>query len=96
MYGKQDSISCMVEFTEILKNRPDKAKEYIEDNAYRMQKEDIASILIEVLRGFEIGSYHSQFEQIMKDIQIELDETYDEEYQKYQKWIDETSEIVKN
>ena len=30
MYGKMDSISCMMEFTEILKNEPSKAKEYIE------------------------------------------------------------------
>ena len=95
MYGKMDSISCMMELTEILKNEPTKAKEYIELNSYRMQKEDIANILIEVLRGVEIGCYHPQYEQIMRDIQIELDETYDEEYQKYQKWVDEVSEIVK-
>lgn len=95
MYGKIDSISCMMEFTEILKNRPNKAKEYIEENSYRMQKEDITNILIEVLRGFEIGCYHPQFEQIMTDIQIELDGTYDNEYQEYQKWIDEANEMVK-
>lgn len=41
MYGKMDSISCMMEFTEILKNEPSKAKEYIELNSYRMQKEDM-------------------------------------------------------
>ena len=35
MYGKMDSISCMMEFTEILKNEPSKAKEYIELNLLR-------------------------------------------------------------
>lgn len=83
MYGKQDSISCMMKFTEILKKNPSKAKEYIEDNSCCMQKKDITNILVEVLRGFEIGCYHPQFEQIMTDIQIELDETYDKEYQEY-------------
>lgn len=95
MYGKMDSISCMMEFTEILENEPTKAKEYIELNSYRMQKEDIANILIEVLKGMEIGCYHPQYEQIMRDIQIELDEQYDEDYQKYQKWIDEANKMVK-
>lgn len=95
MYGKMDSISCVMELTEILKNEPTKAKEYVRLNSYRMQKEDITNILIEILRGVEIGCYHPQYEQIMRDIQIELDETYDEEYQKYQKWIDEVSKKVK-
>lgn len=58
MYGKIDSTSCMMEFTEILKNEPSKVKEYIELNSYRMQKEDITNILVEVLRGMEIGCYH--------------------------------------
>lgn len=94
MYGKEDSISCMMEFTEILKNKPSKAKEYIENNNYRMQKEDITNILIEVLRGMEIGCYHPQYEQIMTDIQIELDEQYDKNYQEYQKSIDELNKTV--
>lgn len=91
MYEKRDSISCMMELTEILKNEPNKAKEYIENNIYRMSKEDISNILIEVLRGLEVGCYHPQFEKIMTDIQIELDEHYDEQYQEYQRNIDEVN-----
>ena len=94
MYGKMDSISCMMEFTEILKNEPSKAKDYIEINAYRMQKESIVIILIEVLRGMEVGCYHPQYEQIMTDIQIELDEQYDDEYLEYQREIDELNRMV--
>ena len=89
MYGKMDSISCMMEFTEILKNEPSKAKEYIELNSYRMQKEDITNILVEVLRGMEIGCYHPQY-----DIQIELDEQYDDDYLEYQRHIDEVNRSV--
>lgn len=94
MYGKMDSISCMMEFTEILKNEPSKAKEYIELNSYRMEKEDITNILIEVLRGMEIGCYHPQYERIMTDIQIELDEQYDDDYLEYQRHIDEVNRSV--
>ena len=94
MYGKMDSISCMLEFAEILKNEPSKVKEYIELNSYRMQKEDITNILVEVLRGMEIGCYHPQYEQIMTDIQIELDEQYDDDYLEYQRHIDEVNRSV--
>ena len=94
MYGKMDSISCMMEFTEILRNEPIKAKEYIELNSYRMQKEDITNILVEVLRGMEVGCYHPQYEQIMTDIQIELDEQYDDDYLEYQRQIDEINRNV--
>ena len=94
MYGKMDSISCMMEFTESLRNEPIKAKEYIELNSYRMQKEDITNILVEVLRGMEIGCYHPQYEQIMTDIQIELDEQYDDDYLEYQRQIDEINRSV--
>ena len=94
MYGKMDSFSCMMEFTEILKNEPSKVKEYIELNSYRMQKEDITNILVEVLRGMEIGCYHPQYEQIMTDIQIELDEQYDDDYLEYQRHIDEVNRSV--
>lgn len=86
-----ESIACMMELTEILKNTPNKAKEYIENNSYRMSKKDISNILIEVLCGFENGCYYPQFEQIMTDIQIELDEQYDEQYQEYQRSIDKVS-----
>lgn len=94
MYGKEDSIVCMMEFTEILKNNPSKAMEYIEANSYRMQKDDIANILKEVLRGMNIGCYHPQYEQIMMDIQIELDEQYNEDYQEYQLKIDRVNKSV--
>ena len=94
MYGKMDSISFMMEFTEILKNEPSKAKEYIELNSYRMQKEDITNILVEVLRVMEIGCYHPQYEQIMTDIQIELDEQYDDDYLECQRQIDEVNRSV--
>ena len=94
MYGKADNTVCMMEFTEILKNEPSKAKDYIESNAYRMQKESIVNILVEVLRGMEIGCYHPQYEQIMTDIQIELDEQYDEDYLEYQREIDEINRSV--
>ena len=94
MYGKMDSISCMMEFTEILRNEPIKAKEYIELNSYQMQKEDITNILIEVLRGMEVGCYHARYEQIMTDIQIELDEQYDDDYLEYQRQIDEINRSV--
>lgn len=94
MYGKEDSIICMMKFTEILKNEPDKAIDYIETNNYRMHKDDIVNILKEVLYGMKIGCYHPQYEQIMTDIQIELDEKYNEDYQECQQEIDEVNKSV--
>ena len=63
-------------------------------NSYRMQKEDITNILVEVLRVMEIGCYHPQYEQIMTDIQIELDEQYDDDYLECQRQIDEVNRSV--
>lgn len=87
MYGKYDSVKCMMEFTEILKNEPSKAYDYITNNSYRMQKDDIVNILKELLYGMHNGCYHPQYEQILEDVQIELDEQYEEEYIEYNNYM---------
>ena len=82
-----DSIGCMQEFTEVLKNEPLKAYDFISNNSYRMSKNDLANIVKELLYGMRIGCYHPQFEQILKYVQIELDEQYEEEYAEYNSYM---------
>lgn len=97
MYDWQDSISAMMEFTEILKNEPIKAKDYIECNIYRFQKEELKNILVEVLQSLNhhVGheyygnAYGHLYEDILGDVQIELDEQYEEKYEKYSNWLHE-------
>lgn len=87
MRGKWDSINCMMEFTEILKNEPEEACDYIRTHYSMMQSDDIVNILCELLCGMKNGCYHPQYEQIMEDVQIELDEHYEDDYMEYNEYM---------
>ena len=54
-YGKWESIHAVMEFTEVLKNKPEKAFDFITCNAYRFEKGDIVNILKELLYSLK---YH--------------------------------------
>lgn len=80
-----ENIVAMAEFTEILKNEPRKAYDFISCNAYRFEKDDLKEILKELLYSL---SYHVKnrfygdlYSAILEDVQVELDEIYDEQYQ---------------
>lgn len=98
-YGVYDNTKAMMEFTEILKNEPSKAYDFISCNIYRFTKEGLADILKEVLYSVKYHTdtsfYDDLYEYILRDVQIELDENYDEAYQEYDRWINDTIEIKK-
>jgi hypothetical protein len=94
-----DNTNAMMDITEILKKEPQKACKFIECNAYRFTKEGLADILTEVLRSLDYHVntrfYGNLYTNILGDVQIELDEKYDDDYVAYQKWIDEANAKVK-
>ena len=87
-----NNIKAMMEFTEVLKNEPQKAYDFISCNAYRFTKDGLADILKEVLYSIKYHTdnhfYGDLYGNILRDVQIELDENYDEEYQEYTEWIE--------
>ena len=91
MCGKYDNIHAIMQFTEILKNEPEKAADFIECNSYRFTKEGILDIVKELLYSISHHTnsrfYGDLYKNILEDVQIELDENYDEEYQKNQSWF---------
>ena len=77
------SIRTMAEFTEVLKNSPKLAYDFISINSYKMDKTEIVAIAKELLYGIYNDCDSMQMEQLLGDVAIELDEQYDEQYQEY-------------
>lgn len=75
------SIRTMAEFTEVLKNSPKLAYDFISINSYKMDKIEIVAIAKELLYGIYNDCDSMQMEQLLGDVAIELDEQYDEQYQ---------------
>ena len=75
------SIRTMAEFTEVLKNSPKLAYDFISINSYKMDKTEIVAIAKELLYGIYNDCDSIQMEQLLGDVAIELDEQYDEQYQ---------------
>lgn len=90
---KMENISAMMEMTEILKNKPEEALQFVECNADRFTKEGLADLLKEVLHSLSYhvntSFYRDLYPRILQDVQIELDEKYSEDYDMYQKCLNE-------
>lgn len=88
-----DNTHAMMEFTEVLKNDPKKAYDFISRNTYRFTKEGLADILKEILYSLhhhvDNRFYGSLYTDILGDVQVELNENYDDAYQEYDRWIKE-------
>ena len=82
-----DGIKTMMDFTEILKNNPQKAYDFISCNYDLLNKSQLADIIKELLYSlhYHIDNtfYMDLYQTILTDVQIELDEQYDDEYQEY-------------
>lgn len=87
-----DNTKAMMEFTEVLKNEPQKVYDFISVNAYRFTKDELTDILKEVLYSIKYHTdnsfYVGLYGDILRDVQIELDENYDEAYQQYTEWLE--------
>ena len=75
------SIETMANFTEILKNEPKKAYDFIANYGYLFDKNELINIIKELLYGMYSSLLDSIFENTMLNIGIELDDQYDEAYQ---------------
>lgn len=82
-----EDIKVMMDFTEILKNEPQKAYDFICVNYHIFSKDKLAEIIKELLYSlhYHVDNtfYDDLYNDILTDVQIELDETYDEEYNEY-------------
>lgn len=76
-----ESIRMMAEFTEILKNSPKLAYDFISINHYKMDKREIVAIVKELLCGIYNDCCLETMEQLLEDVAIELDDQYDIQYQ---------------
>ena len=75
------SIKTMAEFTDVLKNNPDHAYDFISNNYYKFDKDELVNIIKELLFSMKNNCHLQQREFILNDAAIELDEQYDEAYQ---------------
>lgn len=75
-----ESISTMAQFTEILRNNPDGAYDFIANNYWKMSKEEIVSITKELMYAIHSNVTKVEHDAIMLDVAIELDEQYEDEY----------------
>lgn len=75
------SIKTMAEFTEVLKNNPKQAYDFIAINYYKMDKAEIVAIVKELLYGIYNDCSTFEMAELLEDVAIELDEQYDEYYQ---------------
>lgn len=82
-----DNILCMMEFTQVLADDPKRAYDFISQNAHRLTKDNLVDILKEVLCSVRLNTnstyYGGLYDDICTDVQVELDELYDESYQEY-------------
>ena len=75
------SIEAMANFTEILKNEPKKAYDFIANYGHLFDKNELINIIKELIYGMHVSFGNAQFLSVMLDVGIELDDQYDEAYQ---------------
>lgn len=75
------SIETMANFTEVLKNEPKKAYDFIANHGHLFHKNELINIIKELIYGMHSCLIDPLFENTMLNIGIELDDLYDESYQ---------------
>lgn len=76
-----ESIRTMAEFTEVLRNDPDHAYDFIGQNYWKMNKEELGNIIKELIYGVKDYEFKQEYKEIMENVATELDERYEELYQ---------------
>ena len=66
------SIKMMEEFTEVLKNNPKQAYDFIANNYYKMDKVEIVAIVKELLYGIYNDCSTIEMAELLEDVAIEL------------------------
>jgi hypothetical protein len=67
----------MKEFTEVLRNNPNQAYDYIASNYYKMSKEELTNIAKELLYAIHTNTTEAEHNKILKETANELMEQYD-------------------
>lgn len=68
----------MKEFIEVLKNNPDKAFDFISNNYYKMDKDELKDIVKELLYAIHTNTLKAEHDKILEDTADELAEQYEE------------------
>jgi hypothetical protein len=80
-----ESTNTMMNFIEVLQHNPEHAYDFISNNHHKMNKVEIVSITKELLYGIYNDCSHSQIKQLLNEVAVELDEQYNEDYQRLYK-----------
>jgi hypothetical protein len=72
-----ESINAMAELIEIMEREPNKAYDFIGNNYYRFDKDELASIIKELLYAIQ-NDCKSEMYMLLEDAAIELDNQYNE------------------
>ena len=75
------SVTTMANFTDILRNEPKKAYDFISNYGHLFDKNELINIIKEFIYGAHVNLSNTTLSTIMNDIGVELDELYDEAYQ---------------
>lgn len=75
------SIETMANFTEVLKNEPKTAYDFIANYGHLFDKNELINIIKELIYGLHTSLLDAIFENTMLNIGLELDDQYDEAYQ---------------
>ena len=94
MYGKMDSISCMMEFTEILKNEPSKVKEYIELNSYVTHYFDTLDVQEEINNKLDDMVEDGTLQTSLSTYFTNLENSYNERFDEQESAIQQQNNVI--
>lgn len=78
----------MMQFTEVLRNNPNHAYDFISNNYWKMDKEELASVIKELLYALYHNTNEVEQEEILEDVGIELDDQYEDFYAEYAEYAE--------
>lgn len=70
-------MDAMKEFTEVLKNDPNGAYDFLASNYYKMSMEELRDVAKELLYAIHTNTTKAEHDKILKDTAYELMEQYD-------------------
>ena len=71
-------MDAMNDFINVLKNEPDKAYDFICNNYYKMNKEELKEITKELLYAIHSNTIKAEHNKILGDVAEELEQTYND------------------
>lgn len=75
----KNNKNIMAQFTEVLKNNPNHAYDFISNSYWKMDKAELADIVKELLYEIYSSTTQSQNNMMLEHVGLELDELYTED-----------------